>query len=145
MSRRQSVTSIYLSVNAAIIGALAYMLKGSHPLTLGQQVAMVLLMIAGIVACSLWRRLVLRYSALLDWWYAELRSLEQREPELGDLVNREFAAFYQRRKTSADTRSRPELHLTVYESRLSWLFTVTYAVFTVILLGLIALELPTIL
>ncbi len=143
MSRRQKVTATYLTVNSAVIGALAYMLKGAHPLTLGQQIAMVLLMVAGMVACGLWRRLVVRYSAFLDWWYGELRELEQAHPELGGIINREYAAFYERGQKSAITQKHPRLYLTSYETRLSWLFTGTYIVFSAILLGLIALELRT--
>ncbi|MGB1275873.1 MAG: RipA family octameric membrane protein [Nannocystaceae bacterium] len=144
MSRRQSATTVYLSVNSAILAALAYMLKGGHPLTIGQKVAMVLLMVAGCVACIFWRRLIMRYSALLDWWYAELRDLEQEHRELGGIISREYQVFYTDTKKHADTRKRPRLRLTVQENQLTWLFTGIYIVFSTVLLGSIGLDIESI-
>ncbi|MCA9690092.1 MAG: hypothetical protein R3A51_17365 [Nannocystaceae bacterium] len=129
MSRRQAVSSTYLAVNAAIIGALAYILKGEALIRWSQKLAMILLMLTGVAVCFLWSRLVLRYSRLLDWWYAELRALEaSHEGELPDYVTREFLHFYK------DPERGPRLWLTRHELRLSRVFIGAYVLFSALVL-----------
>ena len=77
MGRRQSMTTIHLSVNAAIIGATAYILKGKVSFVGWQLLAMLLLLLTGMAASYMWTRLVAHYSTLLDWWYSTLRELER--------------------------------------------------------------------
>lgn len=66
--RRQTMTSTYLSVNTAIIGAAAFLFKDGALPGWQQQAAALSLFAAGIVACDLWRRLLLQYKTLLRWW-----------------------------------------------------------------------------
>ncbi|RLC88459.1 MAG: hypothetical protein DRI79_07765, partial [Chloroflexi bacterium] len=63
--RRQAVTTAYLSVNAAIVGALAFLFKDVQMPGWAQQASALVLLMSGIIACDLWRRLIAQYRSLL--------------------------------------------------------------------------------
>ena len=92
--RRQTVTATYLSVNAALIGALAFLLQDGKLPAWQQQVAVLVLLGAGIVACDLWRRILKQYNTLLDWWYGQLHELEKELPDSSALITKEYEALY---------------------------------------------------
>lgn len=121
--RRQAMTSTYLSVNAAIIGAVAFLFKDAELPGWQQQVAVLILFGAGIVACDLWRRLLNQYKTLLGWWYKRLHFLEDAMPECSSLIKQEYDNLY------ATKKGRPRLGLSRYEIRLTWLFTTLYVAF----------------
>lgn len=73
--RRQKVTATYLSVNAAIVGAIAFVLKDVQMISWGKHLSALMLLIAGVIICDLWRRLIRQYSTLLGWWYTQLRAI----------------------------------------------------------------------
>jgi len=131
--RRQSVTSTYLTVNAAVVGAIAFILKDVQMVAWEQQLAALLLLIVGIVACSLWRRLIAQHSALLRWWYERLRVLEEAMPESSRLLTQEYQDLY------VAQRGRVRIGLTRHEVRLTWLFTAAYAIFGLVILALLVL------
>jgi hypothetical protein len=58
MERRKSVTATYLSVDAAITGAVAFLFKDSQLQDWTQQISVLVLLVAGIASCTLWRRLI---------------------------------------------------------------------------------------
>jgi len=126
--RRQSVTTIYLSVNAAIVAALSFLFKDVQMATWAYQASSFALLVSGFVACLLWRKQIMRYSELLGWWYAQLRELEKGGPEELRLFTREYADKY------AATKGRRPMGLTQQEVGLTWLFTVVYAVFGLVIL-----------
>lgn len=121
--RRQAMTATYLSVNAAIVGAVAFLFKDGVLPGWQQQAAVLVLFGAGIVACDLWRRLLLQYRTLLSWWYKRLHLLEAEMPECSGLIKQEYDELY------ATQKGRSCLGLTRYETRLTWLFTALYAAF----------------
>ena len=121
--RRQAMTSTYLSVNAAIIGAVAFLFKDGALPGWRQQVAVLVLFLAGIVACDLWRRLLNQYKTLLGWWYKRLHFLEDAMSECSGLIKQEYDNLY------ATKKGRPRLGLSRYEIRLTWLFTAVYSIF----------------
>ena len=45
-----------------------------------------MLMLAGFVACWIWRSLIHQDRKRLDWWWARLRELEAEKPEQLQLV-----------------------------------------------------------
>jgi hypothetical protein len=120
MERRRSVTATYLSVNAAITGAVAFLFKDGLLEEWTQQVSVLVLLIAGIAACMLWRRLIDHYSTMIGWWYGQLRHLESVMPESSKLVTEEYA---QLNNGSLQTR------VSTYEVALVWLFAVVYSLF----------------
>lgn len=78
--RRQAITTTYLSVNAALTGAIAFLFKDGRLPDVASQVTVLALLFSGVVACGLWRRLIKHYSALTGWWYEQIRSLENQLP-----------------------------------------------------------------
>jgi hypothetical protein len=123
--RRQATTTIYLSVNAAIIGAVAFLFKDGSLTGWQQQAAVLVLFSAGVVACDLWRRLLVQYKCLLGWWYKRLHLLEEAMPQCSGSIKQEYKDLYVAKK------GRARLGLSRYEIRLTWLFTVLYVVFAV--------------
>jgi hypothetical protein len=115
-------------VNAAILGALAFLFKDGQMPGWSHGVSALLLFLAGMVACDLWRRLLKQHSTLLSWWYERLRTLETAMPECSKLVTREYEELY------TAPRGRGHVGLTRYETGLTWLFTALYAAFGLALL-----------
>lgn len=93
-----------------------------------------MLLIAGIASCGLWRRLLSRYSALLGWWYARLRELENAAPNSSALIYREHTELYQQ------TAGKKPFSMTRHEVGLTWLFTAVHLLFGGVTLGLHILQ-----
>ncbi len=127
--RRQTVTATYLSVNAALIGLMAFLFKDGQVPTISAQISFLALLVSGVVACSLWRRLIAQLSTLIDWWYQQLRLLEMDDPQSKKLITREYQELYTQKKGKA------AIGLTRYETALTWLFTVIYIIFCLIILA----------
>jgi hypothetical protein len=131
--RRQAVTGIYLSVNTAILGVIAFLMKDVQMMAWGKYLAVLLLLFAGIVICDLWRRLIQRYTDLLKWWFQQLRELEKKLPESSKLLNAEYNALY----------TKNHIGLARYENRLTWIFTIMFAGFGVVIVAtLLVIFLP---
>jgi hypothetical protein len=120
--RRQSVTTTYLTVNGALIGVVALLLKDVKITELAQIASVLVLLIAGIIACALWRRIIIQYSMLLRWWYEQLRRLEDTMSSDHRLLTREYQELY------AAESSKARVGLTRYETRLTWVFTALYII-----------------
>ena len=121
--RRQAMTTTYISVNAALIGALAFLFKGGVLPGWQQQAAVLVLFSAGIIACDLWRRLLKQYKILLGWWYKRLHKIEAAMPECSGLIKQEYDNLYTTKE------GRPRLGLSRHEIRLTWVFTSLYSLF----------------
>ena len=130
--RRQTVTITYLSVNAALVGAVAFLFKDGYLPNWSQQISALVLFAAGIVACDLWRRLLWQYRNQIEWWYRQIHILEDDMETSSKLVQREYNNLYTERK--GQPRHGPSL----YEIRLTWVFTGIYASFGVAMLVLLA-------
>jgi len=133
--RRQAVTRTYLSVNAAVIGAMAFLFRDIQMPGWAQWVSALFLLLCGVVACDLWRRLIAQYSTLLGWWYEQLRALEDAMSESNKLITREYDELYLKKQ------GKVRIGLTRYETRLTWLFTVLYVAFCLSLLITLILDL----
>jgi hypothetical protein len=131
LDRRQSTTSFYLSVNTGILAVIGLLVKDAQMQAPWLVVSIVLLLIAGLIACWIWRSLLYQYEILLDWWYARLRELEESLPEPARLVTREYQDLY----LTASTRSpMRRLGMTRRELALNAVFMVLYGLFAVGLL-----------
>ena len=125
VNRRQNTTTIYLSVNAAIITVVAFVLSDA-PLTGWLQLgALTLLLVSGIVVCDLWRRTIIQYKELIKWWYRYLREIEYGIAGNNAMVSREYHELYE------DGAGKGRVGLTRYEIRLTWLFIMLYLIFIV--------------
>jgi hypothetical protein len=121
--RRQSTTATYLSVNAALTGALAFLFKDGHLSGSLSLVSALIFLFSGVVACGLWRWLITHYSSLMDWSYEHLRTLEDIIPNSSKLIEKEYQELFVNKK------GKGPIGITRYETFLTWLFTVIYSVF----------------
>jgi hypothetical protein len=125
IDRRQAVTTTYISVNTAIIGSIAFLFKDGQLTGWIQQLSVGLLLISGVIACDLWRKLIAQYHGLLSWWYQQLRVLESNMPESTKLITHEYQELY----VSQHSKKIKTVGLTRYEVSLTWLFTLLFVVF----------------
>lgn len=128
LDRRQSTTSFYLSVNTGILAVIGLLVKDAQMQAPWLVASVILLLIAGLIACWIWRSLLCQYEVLLDWWYARSRELEESLPEPARLVSREYQELY----LTASTRPRMRrLGMTRRELALNAIFMTLYAFFAV--------------
>lgn len=129
VDRRQAATNTYLTVNTAIVGAISLVIlnRPDPLLEWQQQIAVLLLLVVGVVACDLWRRLVLQYSTLIGWWFERLRELEDVLPGSSKLLTREYHDLY------LEQKGRVRVGLTRYETGLTWAFVALYLTFGIVM------------
>lgn len=131
--RRQKVTATYLSVNAAIIGIVTFVLKDVQVTGWNKHLSMLMLLLAGIFVCDLWRRVIKKYSTLIGWWYAQVRNIEEEmnerseDSDIRNLVQKEYKEVYH------DESGKPVNGLTYYETRLTWIFTLIYGILGILI------------
>lgn len=101
--RRQSTTSFYLSVNTGVLAVIGLLLKDSGLGGWWWAASVLMLMVAGFVACWIWRSLIQQDRERLDWWWARLRELEAEKPKQLQLVTREYKDLYEKRKGFSTT------------------------------------------
>ena len=126
--RRQANTSFYLSVNTGIFAVIGLLIKDAPLAAEWLTGAILLLLIAGLIACFIWRSLLRQYEVLLGWWYARLREMEQSMPDAERLITREYVDLY------ADAEDKPavkRIGMTQRELALNWIFTGLYLVFAI--------------
>jgi hypothetical protein len=109
-----------------LIGAVAFLFEDGILLGWQQQVAVLVLFGAGVIACDLWRRILKQYHDLLNWWYDQLHLLEKELPGSSRLITKEYEALY------APQPGRRALGLSQYERQLTWIFSGAYALFAVV-------------
>jgi hypothetical protein len=126
LDRRQSITSFYLSVNAAIATVVGLLLKDAQLRQEWLAVAILGLLGAGLGACWIWRSLLHQYERLLDWWYARLREMEEAMPDSAKLITREYQDLY---VLAAKTQSKQRLSMTQRELTLNGIIMGVYAAF----------------
>jgi hypothetical protein len=123
--RRQAVTSTYLTVNAAIFGVIAFVMKDVQMVDWGKRISVLLLLLTGFIICGLWRRLIIRYSQLLKWWFAQLRALEEKLPDSSRLLTEEYTNLYR----------NDHIGIATYEDRLITIFQMMYVAATLGMAG----------
>lgn len=118
--RRQAVAGTYLSANAAIFGVIAFVMKDVPMVDWGKRISVLLLLLTGFIICGLWRRLIIRYSQLLKWWFAQLLTLEEKLPYSSTLLTEEYTNLYQ----------NDRIGIATYEGRLISIFQIMYVAAT---------------
>ena len=58
--------------------------------------------LVGVLACSIWRRIITEYKALAGWRYRQLIKMEQAMPESYRLYFKEWEDFYKPRAEKKD-------------------------------------------
>jgi len=126
LDRRQTTTSFYLSVNTGILAVIALLVKDAQLAGLWLPGSIVLLLIAGLIACWIWRSLLHQYAILLDWWYARARELEAQIPDSTQLLTREYQELYLKVK---GRKASQRIGMTERELLLNAIFMGLYAIF----------------
>lgn len=121
--RRQTVTNTYISVNSALIGLIIFLVKDAGLTDWWLVAAMMPLIIAGIVICSFWYRLLESYKKLLDFRFKQLEAMEKAPAMKGchQMYVKEAGRFYR----NAPPKQR--LGFSRIEMRLPLLFIALYA------------------
>jgi fatty acid desaturase len=121
--RRQTVTNTYITVNSALIGLIAFLVKDAGLTDWWLVAAIMPLIAAGIMVCSFWYRLLTTYRKLLDFRFEQLEKMEQSEALSGchGMYNLEAQRFF--RHAPPDQK----IGFSRIEIRLPILFIVLYA------------------
>jgi hypothetical protein len=79
--RRQTVTSIYISVNTAIFIIVSFFLKLVNVEGWKLAISVLPLFIAGLIACLVWHETIRRFRSLIEWRYRQLMAMERKMPD----------------------------------------------------------------
>ena len=123
----------YLSANAALTGALAFLFKNDHPSGLVSLVSALIFLYSGVILWGLWGRIVTHYSALMDRRYIQRRVLKVIIP-----IRKMITTKYQ--KLFTNKQSNRTIGIVCYQTSLTWLCTITYLVFGLVIPGVAYLQ-----
>jgi len=93
--RRQVTTQTYLTLNTAIFGALAFIVKDSGFSGWALVLVALPLFIVGIIACIVWLGIMKKMESFLDWQYDQLRDMEEEIPGSSKILTAENKKFYE--------------------------------------------------
>jgi hypothetical protein len=126
--RRQTTTQTYLTINTAIFGAVAFLIKDSG-LRGGALVLSVLpLFLVGIIACFIWLGIAKKLEKFLDWQYDRLREMEQAIPGNSMILTRENKEFYE------PTPGKKKFSFTLQEAWLPRLLMILFSLYAALMI-----------
>jgi hypothetical protein len=96
--RRQTATQTYLTVNTAIFAVLALLVKDTGFRGWNLVLVSLPLFMVGILACSIWYKIITQYKALIGWRYDQLMAIEQAMPESYRMYLKEWEDFFKPRQ-----------------------------------------------
>jgi hypothetical protein len=96
--RRQTASQTYLTVNTAIFGALAFLIKDSG--FQGWKLVLVCLPLfsVGVFACIIWHRIIKSLESIIGWHYQQLREIEKKIPKSHLVINKEWEDFFKEKE-----------------------------------------------
>lgn len=77
ISNRQGVNNIYVAVNSIILSASAFIIKDIDSLVSWKLLVVLPILIAGIVVCLQWDRLIRKYKEFIGFRIKELKKIEE--------------------------------------------------------------------
>ncbi len=92
--RRQQASQIYLTVNTAIFGIIALLIKDSGLTGWNLAISTLPLFLVGILVCFTWSRIIKEFSNLIGWQYEKLRELEKQIKGSFKMHTKEWDEFY---------------------------------------------------
>jgi len=81
--RRQTVNNTYVAVNSIILSAIALLVKDVSASSSWRALIVIPVLVAGIVICLQWTRLILKYKRLVGFRIEELRAIEDLDVMTG--------------------------------------------------------------
>jgi len=131
--RRQQASQIYLTVNTAIFGIIALLIKDSGLTGWSLAVVALPLFFVGVLVCITWFRIILEFSRIIGWQYEQLREMERQIKGSHKMHIKEWEEFYR------PTKSKSTFSFSNLESRLPSIFIGLYVVYAVAIAVAIAL------
>ena len=92
--RRQTASQLYLTVNTAILGVLAFLVKDAGFQGWGLIFVSAPLFFVGALVCIIWHKIIVQLKALIGWHYEQLRRMEQGLPESHNVYQNEWEKFF---------------------------------------------------
>jgi hypothetical protein len=92
--RRQTANDVYTSVNMAVFAALSFVFEDMTRLSMKTCAFMSPLLIAGVLVCFMWHRLIVKYKQLINWRFDQLMAMERNMPDSYRMYNREWEDIY---------------------------------------------------
>src|SRR5687767_11257125 len=96
--RRQATSQIYLTINTAIFGAIAFLVRDSGLAGRSLIQAIGPLFIVGTLICIIWLNIILNLERVLNWQYGQLRAMEAKMRGGVGLFTRENNELFESRK-----------------------------------------------
>jgi len=126
--RRQTTSQTYLTINTAIFGAVAFLLKDSGLKGWSLITAILPLFTLGVLICIIWLSIIINLEKILNWHYKELRALEGNLDGSIKIFTKENKEFYEVRK------NKRKFSFTLLDA---WLPGILSAVYVVYLVGML--------
>ncbi|MBI5839713.1 MAG: hypothetical protein HZB19_06395 [Chloroflexi bacterium] len=126
--RRQTTSQTYLTINTAIFGAIAFLVKDSGLTGSSLIAAISPLFAVGVLICIIWLSILFNLEKILNWQYKQLRELEGDMRGSARIFTRENKEFFETGK------DKKKFSFTLLEG---WLPGILGAVYLVYLLGMV--------
>jgi hypothetical protein len=123
--RRQQASQIYLTVNTAIFGIIALLIKDSGLTGWSLAIAILPLFLVGILVCITWSKIVREFSRLVGWQYEQLREMEKYIKGSFKMHTKEWEEFYK------PIRSKSGFSFSNLEAQMPSIFIGLYIVYGV--------------
>lgn len=98
--RRQNFSQIYLTVNTAIFGIMALLIKDSGLHGWNLVLASLPLFVVGLLACIIWVTIIIRLKKIVGWYYEQLRTMEKGIKGSYKFYTKEWISFSHKPKSS---------------------------------------------
>jgi len=131
--RRQAATQTYLTVNTVISAALGFLVKDMSFRGGGLVLVSLPFFLVGVLACTIWHKIITQYKALAGWRYEQLIAMEQAMPQSYQMYKKERDEYF---KSQA---AKGHVSFSQLELWLPRLFLALYAIYGVGLLVAVAL------
>lgn len=93
--RRQTSSQTYLTINTAIFGAIAFLIKDSGLRSWNLIIVILPLFVVGLLACITWYKIISNLKSIIGWHYDQLREIEKKIPKSHQAFTKEWDEFFQ--------------------------------------------------
>ncbi|NIR53055.1 hypothetical protein GWO43_30895 [candidate division KSB1 bacterium] len=96
--RRQAATQTYLTVNTAIFAVFGFLIQDDGFQGWELTIVSTPLFLVGIVACSIWYKIITQYKSLIGWRYDQLMEMEDSIENSHQMYRKEYKDFFEPRE-----------------------------------------------
>ncbi len=131
--RRQAATQTYLTVNTVISAALGFLVKDMSFRGWGLVLVSLPFFLVGVLACTIWHKIITQYKALAGWRYEQLIAMEKAMPQSYQMYTKERDEYF------PSQAAKRHVSFSQLELWLPRLFLALYAIYGLGLLVAVAL------